>query len=86
MLRKGNTMKNIWRNKKVPWKWISVGKEEYNKPFFFHYNPVPNNKWMWHPRAFIWINLFLISFWRDNSNVRIGIGFGRTQYSINYHH
>lgn len=81
----GSNMK-IYQNKEKSWKWIHARMYTYRKPVFFHLKPVPNNTWLKRPRFFAHINLFFVSFWRDNANLRFGIGLGKKQYSINFHH
>jgi hypothetical protein len=75
----------IYQNKEKPWKNIYTMVNNYEKSVFFHLKPVPNNTWLKRPRFFAHINLFIVSFWRDNSNLRFGIGFGKKQFSINFH-
>jgi hypothetical protein len=75
----------FYQNKEKPWKWIATRKECYEKNIFFHMSKVPNNHWLKRPRFFAHINLFFVSFWRDNSNLKFGIGFGKVQYSLIFH-
>lgn len=79
-------MKILWKNKKIPWNTLIFDRRKYNSNFFFYISRTPQNTWMWYPRIFLWFNLFLISYHRDNSNIRIGFGFGKTHYCLNYHH
>jgi hypothetical protein len=76
----------LWRNKKTPWNWLMIDKVNYGKSFFFYISRAPHNYWMWHPRIFIWFNFLLISFCRDNCNIKFGLGFGKNHYQIIYHH
>ena len=75
----------IYQNKEKPWKHICTMTNNYNKYIFFNIKRTPNNKFMKPPRFHAMVNLFFVSFWRDNSNVRIGIGLGKKHYSLNIH-
>ena len=75
----------LYQNKKKPWKFIVITKSNYERSFFFRISRVPNNHWLMRPRFFAHINLFFISFWRDNSNFKIGIGFGKKHISLLFH-
>ena len=75
----------LYQNKKISWKWIVIRLENYEKNVFFHVRRAPNNHWLRKPRFFAHINLFFFSFWRDNSNLKFGVGFGKRQYSLIFH-
>jgi hypothetical protein len=75
----------LYRNKEKPWEHICLRKSEYLKHFFFKVKATPNNKFMTPPRFHAMINLFFISFWRDNSNVCLGVGLGKKQWQIVFH-
>ncbi|MES9681784.1 hypothetical protein ABWK22_02465 [Gottfriedia acidiceleris] len=73
----------IYQNKKKPWIHTCTMINNYQKSFFFKITPTPRNKWMKPPRFHAMINLFFVSFWRDNSNFRLGVGFGKKHFSVN---
>lgn len=75
----------IYQNKQKPWKHVAIMSNHYEKLFFFKVQRTPNNKWMKRPRFHAMINLFFVSFWRDNSNLRIGVGVGKKHCSLNIH-
>ena len=78
----------IWHDKKKPWRHVSTRVCNYQKPLFFHFSKrlkTRKTKVRRLPKYHVWFNFFLFSFWRDNSNLRIGIGLGKKQYSINFH-
>lgn len=74
--------KIFYQDKKKPWKHICITSSNYEKNWFFYIKRTPNNKFMKRPRFHAMINLFLVSFWRDNSKVKIGIGFGKKHKEI----
>src|SRR5699024_2443377 len=83
-MRRSENLK-IYQNKRKPWKWVATCVNRYEKVFFFRVKRTPNNKWQRRPRFHAMINLFILSFWRDNSNFKIGIGFGKRHYSLIFH-
>ena len=74
--------KMFYQNKKQPWKHICTTTMNYEKRMFFSFKRTPNNKFMRKPRFHAMINLFFVSFWRDNSKVVVGIGFGKKHYIL----
>jgi hypothetical protein len=74
----------FYKNKEKPWKSIYTHTHKYEKPFFFYVKRVPMNKWLLPPRVFLMINLFLISIWRDNTKFYLGIGFGKTHWTLEF--
>jgi len=81
-MRGGDYNLMIYQNKNKPWKHICVSKSRFEKNLFFRIAATPNNKWMKPPRFHAMINLFFVSFWRDNSKVSIGVGFGKHQWQL----
>lgn len=79
-------MKILWKNKKIAWNWLGLDKAIFGTLFFFYVSRAPQNHWMWHPRLFIWFNFLFISFHRDNSSIKFGIGFGKNHWQLIYHH
>ena len=59
---------------------------KYNAPFYFNVRAAPNNHWMHRPRFFAYINLFFVSYARDNSGFRLGIGIGKRHVVFHWHH
>ncbi|QQO40583.1 hypothetical protein 000TH008_155 [Bacillus phage 000TH008] len=76
----------LYQNKKVPWKWVVLKPEKYEKPFFFNFKWTPGNTFMTWPRFHCMINLYFLLLWRDNSGFRIGVGLGKKKYSLVVHH
>lgn len=79
----------IYCDKEKTWRHISLRACNYQKPIFFKVSKTGfksrRTKTRRLPRYHAMINLFLVSYWRDNSNFRIGVGLGKRQYSINFH-
>ena len=79
----------IYHDKKKSWRHISTRVCNYEKNIFFKVSKTGfksrRTATRRLPRYHAMINLFLISYWRDNSNFRVGIGLGKKQYSINFH-
>lgn len=79
----------IYHDKNKTWRHISARIETYQKHVFFNVTKTGfksrKTKTKTLPRYHAMINLFFLSYWRDNSNFRLGIGFGKKQLSINFH-
>lgn len=75
----------LFHSKKISWHWVTLKFENIGKPFYFKVSRVKNNHWLWRPRFFAYINLFLVSFWRDNSSLCFGVGFGKNHLVLRRH-
>lgn len=71
----------LYQDKKKPWIHAVTRLYKYEKHVFFHFNKVKNE--LSNTPHFAHINLFFVSYWRDNVNIRYGIGLGKWQYSLN---
>jgi len=76
---------NLYKSKKIPWRWVAIRLAKYRRSFFFVIDPAPKNHWMHRPRFFAWVNLFFVSCTRDNSGWRAGIGIGKRHVVLVWH-
>lgn len=72
----------LYQDKDQPWRQVVITPCKFEKSFFFRFKWAPNNKFMTPPRFHAMINLFLFSFWRDNSKVCLGVGLGKKHWQI----
>lgn len=80
------TMTRVMWQGKLPWQWLAFKVRKFDHRVFCSGQRVPGNHWLHRPRFFAWVNLGLLSFWRNNSELWFGIGLGKHHVGLLWHH